>query len=49
MLLGIYRKEMKLRIYQSAYEIGGSYANAGKILNVSTPGVRQYLLKDKKG
>ena len=44
-----WEKEMKLRIYQSAYEIGGSYANAGKILNVSTPGVRQYLLKDKKG
>lgn len=46
--LKVWEKEMKRRIYQTAYEIGGSYANAGKILNVSTPGVRQYLMQNEK-
>jgi len=43
-----WEKEMKKRIYQTAYEIGGSYANAGKLLNVSTPGVRQFLNQFEK-
>jgi len=40
-----WEKEMKKRIYKTAVELGGGYAQAGKLLNISTAGVRQFLLK----